>query len=51
MNARTPYLVAMVGLAGLSIVALHRMDALIFVFVWFIAAMTVTFWAWEAHRR
>ena len=51
MNARTPYLVAMFGLAGLSIVALHRMDALIFVFVWFIAAMTVTFWAWEARQR
>ena len=51
MNARTPYLVTMVGLAGLSIVALHRMDPLIFAFIWIVAAMTVTFWAWEARQR
>ena len=51
MNARTPYLLAMVGLAGMSIVALHRMDPLIFLFVWLVAAMTVTFWAYEARQR
>ena len=51
MTARTPYILTLLGLAGLAVVALHRWDGLILAAVLVIAVMAVSGLAWEAHRR
>lgn len=51
MTVRTPYILALLGLAGMAVVALHRWDGAILAFVIFVAVMAVSGLAWEAHRR
>ena len=51
MTVRTPYLLTLLGLAGLAIVAVHRWDGAILAMVLVIAVMAVTGLAWEVHRR
>ena len=51
MTVRTPYIVALLGLAGLAVVAVHRWDGAILAFVLVIAVMAVSGLAWEARQR
>jgi len=50
MNARTPYTMTLLGLAGLAVVGLYRADWLVMTFVVLVTVLAVSALAWEAHR-
>jgi hypothetical protein len=51
MNARTPYLLTLFGLAGMAIVGLHRWDGFVFAFIVALTLLTLSALAWEARAR
>jgi hypothetical protein len=51
VTTRTPYTVSLVGLAGLSLVALYRNDPLLMCFVVAVAALAISAFAWEARTQ
>ena len=51
MNARTPYTLTLLGLAGMAVVGLYREDWLVMTFVVLVTVLAVTALAWEAHER